>query len=792
MSITGLGTYNSSSYHYKSTTRSRSGSLSNVPDNFKTKDVSNDNLPVDLAKAARKAVENSPYCKVIMAKIQTEELYASENDLGEMVYSYEKTERSFQIFIKSDGHDKTYSVKGYDKDGNLFEKDINPEDVDPEYADFPEFSALCMYFEHTEQTAEFLEDDYFDTDDLLEKMNYLEKLNDFRTDGVLDRAKSVMDYANRLFNDFHQMMNARDDIQSLFEPYFMKFVSTEITQIDQSDVPEISDSMLEVHSSEKLQEEKAEDEQVSPLGFGFANAGKMGYGMSASLVTKPGSDDTIIRVKVATGSGEEVIDVDLSKVDPKNATPVEMFAYCQYKDAMGEGINSKWGSWNALKGVMSPTGGADFGSLDNIMNQKMNWIDALENSKTYLENPRTGQTISASDLIKMLEESYELTSQELKEDKDWREMSADEWDNLLEGIDKYIEAFKERIRQLKEIQEEAIKKAAMEASADMKTTAASSAALNVAAGGSLDGESSETAGETSDDFDGNWTKNLDTDDQTILHTAEMAQDMEKEVMSKYEEVMLTDETTVGVTSSKGVTECASVEEDENKEKVWTITAFTEQGIVSNKCQNGEIISSWEIKYNNPDDAKRVEDFINSFAKDADLKFSGSKEFWEMFLSDNLTADSMYAAHEAAFENAGPKAPAIAKIAWMDAAKETGYLEGGKMNHISQLLIRQVVNRENGVEDYQNVFGESVASVLQAAREILYDLENPLTSNSSRSEEARMYTEQEKEFYKKFIEKLEEISGILVGDETNMHIDSEKAQKYSSKLRPVENAMEPLQ
>ena len=84
-----------------------------------------------------------------------------------------------------------------------------------------------------------------------------------------------------------------------------------------------------MHSSEKIQEEKAEDEQVTPLGIGFAKAGEMGYGMSASLVTKPGSDDTIIRVKVATGSGSETIDVNLSSFDPKNATPVEMFAYCQ-------------------------------------------------------------------------------------------------------------------------------------------------------------------------------------------------------------------------------------------------------------------------------------------------------------------------------------------------------------------------------------------------------------------------------------------------------------------------------
>ncbi|MGN1176035.1 MAG: hypothetical protein ACI4S1_11300 [Roseburia sp.] len=41
-----------------------------------------------------------------------------------------------------------------------------------------------------------------------------------------------------------------------------------------------------------------------------------------------------------------------------------------------------------------------------------------------------------------------------------------------------------------------------------------------------------------------------------------------------------------------------------------------------------------------------------------------------------------------------------------------------MNYISQLLVRQVINRENGVEDYQNVFGNSVASALQAGKGVL--------------------------------------------------------------------------
>lgn len=279
-----------------------------------------------------------------------------------------------------------------------------------------------------------------------------------------------------------------------------------------------------------------------------------------------------------------------------------------------------------------------------------------------------------------------------------------------------------------------------------------------------------------------WMKLLSANESVFT----TSQATEKNGISKLQEVQIMDNTTVGISKNDAVTECASVKEDENKEKVWTITAFTESGIVSNKCQNGKIIDSWEIKYSNSDDAKRVQELLNFFDKDANLIFSGSKDFWEDFLRNNMSANDVTSVHGEVFDKAAPNAPAIVKEAWMDAARETGYLEGGKMNHISQLLIRQVINRENGVKDYQNVFGSSVASAMQAAKELLYELENPLTPISERGENAREYIEQEKEFYKKFIDNLEEISNILVGDENNMHINKELAQKYSSQLKPVDD------
>ena len=599
MSIAGLGTYSSKSFYYASLTKSRSKGLSNGAEFFENQTTQNGEEQYGLREAAKQAVRTSPYTRCITANIKTEEMYASWADNGEMIYSYQATEQRFQIFIKSDGENKSYTVNGIDKNGNPFEKEIDPYNVDPEYADFPEFSALCMYIQQTDETADMLANDYFTSDDILKKKNYLEQLRVFGNDDFCAKTLSMIDCANRLFDEMHRI------------------------------------------SSEKLKEETEEDERITPLGIGFANAGNMGYGMSASLVEKPGCDDTIVRVKIATGNGSESVEVNLSKFDPKNATAVEMFAYCQYKDACGEGINSKWGSWNAMKSVISPTDGIDFGSLDSIMNEKMNWTGALAKSKTILEKERTGEKLSAADLLKMFKESHKLSARGLKELEDWRDMSDDEWDKMLEGIDKYIDAFKERLKQMREMQEEAARKAALEAPSDRKTVAASTAALNVAANGFDGGSGAEGEEEdglsTADgaDHEKNWTKKLKTDDQTILRSAKAAQDMEKMAMSKFQEVALTDETTVGVERAEGVTECASVQEDENGKKTWTITAFTEQGIISKKYQDGKIISQWELKYKNPQEAKKVWDFLAEFDKDDDLKFAGSKSFWEAFLSGEI-------------------------------------------------------------------------------------------------------------------------------------------------------------
>ncbi len=271
-------------------------------------------------------------------------------------------------------------------------------------------------------------------------------------------------------------------------------------------------------------------------------------------------------------------------------------------------------------------------------------VGAYSSVSTYYTNTAS-KTADLSDAIKKFEDAHKLSAQELKEEKDWRDMSAEEWDKMLEGVDNYIDAFKERLREMKEMQDEAAQKAAMEADPEMRTIAASSAALAVATGFSA-GTSSETdefgevSAEDGVDHEKNWTKKLKTDDQTVLMTAKEAQKMESNALSKYQEVQLVGSTSVGVSYTSATTECASVDEDDKKEKVWTITCIGADGISSKKCQNGKVLSSWELKYESPEYAKRVDDFIAGFKSDENLRFAGMKDFWTKFLSGNICKDDL--------------------------------------------------------------------------------------------------------------------------------------------------------
>ena len=95
-------------------------------------------------------------------------------------------------------------------------------------------------------------------------------------------------------------------------------------------------------------------------------------------------------------------------------------------------------------------------------------------------------------------------------------------------------------------------------------------------------------------------------------------------------------------------------------------------------------------------------------------------------------------------------------AMKEAAEETGYEKEEQMNYLSQAFIKKVENLVNGVENTSDIFGSTIESALQAAQELLYALENPLTPASTRGENAESYMEKEKAYYRALIERLKKL------------------------------------
>ena len=116
--------------------------------------------------------------------------------------------------------------------------------------------------------------------------------------------------------------------------------------------------------------------------------------------------------------------------------------------------------------------------------------------------------------------------------------------------------------------------------------------------------------------------------------------------------------------------------------------------------------------------------------------------------------------EKAFDMVGPNAPQEVKDAWMDATKEVnangmGIRGNGMMSHISQMMVQRLNKQLKGETENFDILGNTVESAIQATKKALYDLEHPVvyTPRSIEVQQARI---KEGEFYRAFLEKLEQL------------------------------------
>lgn len=136
-------------------------------------------------------------------------------------------------------------------------------------------------------------------------------------------------------------------------------------------------------------------------------------------------------------------------------------------------------------------------------------------------------------------EEHKLKPEEIKAEEDWREMSEESWDKLMEHIDKFIEDYRERQENMKKLREEAARKMAAAAPAELRSLAVAQAELRVAANGFI---GQETPADPEELEKTSWTYELDTEDQVVLFEAKKANEQAVELHAKAQELAISKET----------------------------------------------------------------------------------------------------------------------------------------------------------------------------------------------------------------------------------------------------------
>lgn len=149
------------------------------------------------------------YSRRITAKFRTEELAFSQSKDGEVCYSYQASMQQFEILINVNGDERNYLIKGTDSEGNSFEKEFDPYQVDPENADYMEFTALCLYIQKTEGYADSIMQDFVQPDNILQKMNYVGIFGMWcETQGQIGNTE-IYENAKKLLGAIHSFMDNR-------------------------------------------------------------------------------------------------------------------------------------------------------------------------------------------------------------------------------------------------------------------------------------------------------------------------------------------------------------------------------------------------------------------------------------------------------------------------------------------------------------------------------------------------------------------------------------------------------
>ncbi len=207
------------------------------------------------------------------------------------------------------------------------------------------------------------------------------------------------------------------------------------------------------------------DKNAQPvvLGIAFLDVGgNQSLGMTASYSQKSMPDNPIIQVGITFPGGvKETYEVVINEIDPSNATEMEMFALCNYNDALGKKeVGSTFGSWHVLKnngrnaeylGSFSMAH-----SVEEFTSVKQDWNAMVSSMKeNHMEAGVFKQALDADKLLEMFKEYMDDLYERIQSGNTGApsiqtggaSYTEEEWNRMLDNFDDIEEKIIEQMRQ---------------------------------------------------------------------------------------------------------------------------------------------------------------------------------------------------------------------------------------------------------------------------------------------------------------------------------------------------------
>lgn len=328
------------------------------------------------------------------------------------------------------------------------------------------------------------------------------------------------------------------------------------------------------------------------------------YGMRAMLSDRSTPDNPIVQVVSNLGGKKTIYDVEVNKVNPNNATQLEMFALLSYTDKMGITDGGTFGSHQQLEVYGENATGIGYcGSLsgaDTFLNEKFNWTFIMEKmAQVYMNAGIKNQADDCKTLVDFFTtytEQYEIKEEATIE------------------FSRFVSNGPEKVVDYAKILEEKIN----EIFAKIQN-----------------GDTEPTYQIGAQSFtEKQWEEFLDKFDSVEEAIREMMKEEQtrKETEEEKKRNVVMDDISMLLTTES--TSCVYATAGLENDDLCYITWYTEEGIFCRKA--GQIEGyEWYITFENKEQYDKVMEFIGQFPSDWNMRFAAHENFWNDFLNDEI-------------------------------------------------------------------------------------------------------------------------------------------------------------